>query len=171
MRHEKLSKTIAYIDGIIERILEIIGEAGMSPYTEVVVVSDHGMTTTSPDRTYYLDDIIDLTKVHVPEVGPFVHVWPLDDRDIPEIKRNLSGRPDLYRVYDKTSMPARFMYTNSSRIPPIVVISANGVSLTSKEIGLMPVGMHGWSVLRYLRNFRQLFEILTLTIFLNCAQG
>lgn len=40
-----------------------IDRLGLTNFTDVVVLADHGMTTIEADRTIYLDDYIDLSTV------------------------------------------------------------------------------------------------------------
>ena len=44
--------------------------------TNLVVVSDHGMTATSSERIVWLDKWIDVNQVNFIDVSPVAAIWP-----------------------------------------------------------------------------------------------
>ena len=49
--------------------------------TNVVIVSDHGMTPTNQrERVVYLDNYINLTMVDIVEYSPVAAIWPKPGR-------------------------------------------------------------------------------------------
>lgn len=54
-----IRSTIADVDGMVGSLLRGLEERNLSDVVNVVVVSDHGMATTSEDRIIQLEDLVD----------------------------------------------------------------------------------------------------------------
>lgn len=122
-------------DRLVARLLDGIAARGLAATTNVVVVSDHGMAETSPDRVVVLDDYLDLSTVDVIETGPSVRLQPTRSlAGTPAARaawtrRTLAALRDRHprlQVYRGDRMPARFHYAGSPRIPPIIGLADDG---------------------------------------------
>lgn len=90
----------------------------------VIVVSDHGMLLSNASRVIRLDTIIDLKSVIVLGSSPVLHIWPQDDASLNAAMLSLSSSSVTgYSMYNRSTMPSRFHYTNSDRIAPIVLVA------------------------------------------------
>lgn len=58
-----IRNTIARVDRMVGSLLRGIEERNLSDVVNIVVVSDHGMATTSHDRLIQLEDLIDTTLI------------------------------------------------------------------------------------------------------------
>ena len=56
---------IAQADSLVGRLLDGLKARGLERKVDLIVVSDHGMTSTSPTRVIYLDDFVDQRAVEV----------------------------------------------------------------------------------------------------------
>ncbi len=53
-----VNDSIAVLDGVVALLLTGLDSVGLRQSTNVILVSDHGMTTLSSDRVIYVDDLI-----------------------------------------------------------------------------------------------------------------
>lgn len=132
----------AAADRLVARLLAGVAARGFTASTNVVVVSDHGMAETSPDRVVVLDDYLDLSAVDVIETGPSVRLQPKRVPALSPAGREawarrtfaaLDGRHPRLRVYRGNRLPARFRYTGSVRIPPIIGLADDGWLVQTRE--------------------------------------
>ena len=126
----EVAQAIARVDAALGRLVEGLRQRGRLEATDLVVVSDHGMTAVSPDRVVLIDDAVDL-EVDDVDWGEVPGVWPGPGRDHGEIVRRLSALPHL-TAYRKQDLPARLHYSDNPRIPPIVVLADEGWMASSQ---------------------------------------
>lgn len=80
--HEKgvhspeLDAVLRLVDSALERLVDGLESRSILGKVNLVIVSDHGMSDTSPSHVIYLDDYIDLTKVKIVENGPLLMLYP-----------------------------------------------------------------------------------------------
>ena len=127
----QVAQAIAEVDAALARLVSGLHQRGRLATTDLVVVSDHGMTARSPDRVVVIDDAVDL-EVDDVDWGEVPGVWPGPGRDPDEIVRRLSALPYL-TAYRKEDLPARLHYADNPRIPPIVVLADEGWTASSRD--------------------------------------
>jgi predicted AlkP superfamily pyrophosphatase or phosphodiesterase len=151
--------TIADVDGMLTLLTEGLFVRNLTEIVNMVVVSDHGMATTSTSRLIQLDDIIDLSLVD------HIDGWPLrglrlknPEKDLPTMYEQLlseSKKSDGFDVYTLETMPDRYHFTNNDRIAPLWIVPKTGwgvVERTDFDIAeaqtvgkaFHPMGMHGY---------------------------
>ena len=135
---------IARVDTIIGALVSGIAAAGLSERVNVVVVADHGMTATSPERDIFLYDYIDSSQVIVVDWSPVAAITPRDGQEEAVYARLKGAHPQL-AVYRKGDIPARFHYQAHPRITPIVAVAADGWHIARRSRPLRgPGGDHGY---------------------------
>jgi predicted AlkP superfamily pyrophosphatase or phosphodiesterase len=119
---------IAEADRLIGRVmagLERIGRGDVN----VLVVSDHGMAATSPERVIWLDDYVAEDAMEVDEMNTLLTAWPapgLED----SVHRALERAPHL-TVYRRGEAPDRFRM-QGPRIAPILALADEGWTITRR---------------------------------------
>ncbi len=144
-------------DALVGRLLGGLAARGLDgSRLNVVVVSDHGMIETHPDRTIVLDQLVDLDAVDVIETGPMLRLAPRGGpaggaAALAALLARLRTAPSQLTVYRGEAMPERFHATGSPRNPPIVGLADDGwLVLTRAERdrwlaeGGGPHGDHGF---------------------------
>jgi predicted AlkP superfamily pyrophosphatase or phosphodiesterase len=125
----------AAADRLIARLLD--GLARLDQEANLVVVSDHGMSETSPDRVVVLDDHIDLGRVTVVDSGPFLGLRPNGpDGPSPDALVAALRSAGHLQAWRREDVPARYRYVDAARIPPVVGVADDGwlvLSRTSRE--------------------------------------
>ena len=129
--------TISEVDVMLHTLFRGLNERNLTDIVNVVVVSDHGMATTSTDRCIQLDDIIDLNLIEHIDGWPLYGLRPknpidlrgLYDRLLVESQSN--GNFDVY-LRDE-NMPAKYHFSKSDRIAPLWVVPKVGYAIVHKE--------------------------------------
>ncbi|KAJ9612803.1 uncharacterized protein PV06_08436 [Exophiala oligosperma] len=155
----EIRATIADVDSMFVSLVEGLYARNLSEIVNLVVVSDHGMATTSNDRLVQLDDLIDMSLVD------HIDGWPLrgmrlkdPDRDVPILYEQLSkeaAKAGSFEVYTLETMPERYHFSNNDRIAPLWVVPKTGWAIVEKsdfdvaealETGqeYEPKGLHGY---------------------------
>lgn len=134
---------IAQADSVIGRLLDGLKARGLDRKVDLIVVSDHGMTSTSPSRVIYLDDFVDRRTVEVDALSPVLMLRPregLEDSVYDRLKR----APHL-TTYRRAELPERFHLRDSPRVPALVAVAEEGWVMRwrtgSPSVGL---GDHGY---------------------------
>jgi predicted AlkP superfamily pyrophosphatase or phosphodiesterase len=143
----RTDSAIARVDSAVGAIVDGIERLGRTGEVDVVVVSDHGMAPSGPDRVIALDDFVSLDSVEVIDWNPVAMIRPRAGKMEYAYRRLRGAHPNL-QVYRKAEVPARFRFSNSSRITPIVAIADEGWTITSRrQLAADPkvsLGTHGY---------------------------
>ncbi|MEN5146661.1 ectonucleotide pyrophosphatase/phosphodiesterase [Brevundimonas diminuta] len=132
------------VDASIGRLIDGLKARGVYDNTILVVVSDHGMAATSPDRVTVLDDIIDPAAVQIIYGGPVTFLNPVAGREAEVEQALLGSRPHL-DCWRKSEIPARLVLGSNPRVSAIVCASEPGWLLSTRDrIPTKPGGAHGY---------------------------
>lgn len=155
----EIRATISDVDSMLTILMDGLYERNLTEIVNVVVVSDHGMATTSNARLVQLDDLIDLSLVD------HIDGWPLrglrlknPSQDVPILYEQLlkeSEQSQGFEVYTLDTMPERYHFTNNKRIAPLWVIPKTGWAVVERQnfdvelaqaAGTIyhPMGIHGY---------------------------
>src|SRR6185503_7747024 len=66
----QIDSAIARVDSAVGALVRGFAARGLDTLVNLIVVADHGMTATSPDRQIFLDDYIDTTDVTIVDWSP-----------------------------------------------------------------------------------------------------
>jgi predicted AlkP superfamily pyrophosphatase or phosphodiesterase len=138
-------------DDAMARLLAGLTARGLREQTNLVVVSDHGMSEQSLDRVVFLEDLLDLSQVQVESTGPNGGVRPKPGT-VTAAALAASMRlkvPPQVQVYLREEVPARYHYRANPRIPPVVFIADDHWVVESKAMvrkfaDSFDRGNHGW---------------------------
>ncbi|KIW93507.1 uncharacterized protein Z519_06112 [Cladophialophora bantiana CBS 173.52] len=155
----EIRATIADVDSMLTLLIEGLLARNLTEIVNLVIVSDHGMATTSTNRLIQLDDLMDMSLVD------HIDGWPLRGlrlknpaRDLPILYEQLSkeaAKAGSFEVYTLETMPERYHFTQNARIAPLWIIPKTGWAVveksdfdvaealsTGKEYA--PKGLHGY---------------------------
>lgn len=107
--------------------------------TTVVVVSDHGMASLSPQRIIWLEDYIDVDTVTVTEWEGLLELSPRDNA--PDVLRRLQAalqRAPHLRVFERDSLPDHLRHGTNPRTPAIIGLPDLGWVVTTRQRRLGP---------------------------------
>lgn len=120
---------IADIDEALGTLFDGLKVREIFDKVNIMVVSDHGMSGVSSQRSVNLDDMIDLKGLRVIDYGAVVLLWPPAEK-VETIYEKLRNFNTHISVYKKSEIPARFHYRNHRRIAPLVLITDDGWTIT-----------------------------------------
>ncbi|XP_068999868.1 ectonucleotide pyrophosphatase/phosphodiesterase family member 7 [Embiotoca jacksoni] len=146
--HPRRKEIIRQIDRTVGYLREAIHRRGLNDILNVILTSDHGMTTVK--KRPLVDEIvlnkylnlIKLASFEILDYGGFGILTPRPGKQ-QEVFDALSKAPNL-TVYKKHEMPASFHLANSERLPPIVIVADLGFNLNSRFIVYVNKGDHGF---------------------------
>lgn len=144
---DELNAELRVVDATIRRLLDGLIERKLDQGLNLVIVSDHGMSTTSPDRVIFLDDLLPAAYAHVVSYGVLTGIKPMrgHGRDTEAI---LLAQHEHMRCWRKSQIPARFHYGKNNRVPPLVCLADPGWVIFNHESfaakGHFSYGEHGY---------------------------
>jgi predicted AlkP superfamily pyrophosphatase or phosphodiesterase len=145
----RTDSAIARVDSAIGAILDGTERLGRMGEVDFVVVSDHGIAQTSPDRLVYLDDYVSMDSIQVIDWTPVAMIQPRAGKLAYALRRLRGAHPSL-KVYAKADVPAR-LHFSSGRVTPIVAIADEGWTITTRRRasddaakGVFSYGAHGY---------------------------
>ncbi|XP_064178811.1 ectonucleotide pyrophosphatase/phosphodiesterase family member 7 [Anguilla rostrata] len=148
--HPDRKEIVKQIDRTIGYLLEAIDRYGLTQRLNVIITSDHGMTTVKKKPEV---DEIRLSKFLKPYNG-FVYFDLLDYGGFGMIKPKVGKEQQVYdllvnahpnlTVYKKEEIPESFHIAKNSRIQPIVLVGDLGFNLNSQLIFYVNKGDHGF---------------------------
>ncbi|MFY9573742.1 MAG: nucleotide pyrophosphatase/phosphodiesterase family protein, partial [Blastocatellia bacterium] len=127
--HDAVLKVDKDLSGLID------GLKARSIFEQVnlVIVSDHGMATQDPNNVVILDELFDTGLAEkVIWTSEIVSIFPGAGNEDAIYKRLKANLPPRVKVYRKAEMPARFHYSSSPRIAPLLVLPDEGWRLTTR---------------------------------------
>jgi predicted AlkP superfamily pyrophosphatase or phosphodiesterase len=150
----QLNTALADIDRALGILVAELAARGQP--ANIVVVSDHGMAPTAPERTIPLDAFIADTDARALEVGPVVSLFPRPGREAATAAA-IRRTPLHLRCWAKHAIPARLRYGRHPRVAPFVCVADDGwtVVRTAAAAAMVNKGEHGYD--NQLPSMRALF--------------
>jgi predicted AlkP superfamily pyrophosphatase or phosphodiesterase len=137
-------EAVAQVDASIGRLIDGLRARRLFEQTVLVIVSDHGMAATSPDRVIVLDDLVDPTAINVIYSGAAVFLNPSAGRQ-DEVQAALVRRHANGECWDRASIPARLNLGSNPRVAEIVCAADVGwLFATKARPVLREGGAHGY---------------------------
>ena len=134
----------ASVDASIGRLIAGLKARGLYDRTLLVVVSDHGMAATSPDRVVWIDDIIDPAALKIGYGGAVLTADPAPGREA-EVQQKLVGRHPHMECWNKADVPARLVYGSNPRVAQIVCLVETGWLTATRDRPVTRAGgAHGY---------------------------
>jgi predicted AlkP superfamily pyrophosphatase or phosphodiesterase len=118
----QLIAAVKLVDQRVATMLARLRAEGVDP--NLVIVSDHGMTETSADRTVLIEDFVDLASVQIDAQGSAMALRP-NEGDVASLLRALEKIPHA-RVFRAEDLPAHFKITPGPRVAPVWIVAEEG---------------------------------------------
>ncbi|KAI6796173.1 Phosphodiest-domain-containing protein [Hortaea werneckii] len=159
-----IRSTIREADSMLGMLFDGLEERNLTDVVNVVIVSDHGMATTSTKRLIQLEDLIDTSLIEHTDGWPLYGLRPYDNSqsNVKSLYKNLrkaaktSKYKGAFEVYLRDDdMPERYHFSDNHRIAPLWIVPKAGWAIVTKdefnvETGLdqqmtySPMGLHGY---------------------------
>ena len=137
-------ETNAAIAEVDARIGDLVaGLAALGQPADIVIVADHGMAATSPDRIVPIASLVDPAKVRIITDGPYSGLEPLPNQEA-SVAASLLRPRDHVLCWRRGEMPARFHYGANPRTPAFFCLAETGWLLTRPDREAHFGGAHGY---------------------------
>jgi predicted AlkP superfamily pyrophosphatase or phosphodiesterase len=127
----EVADAVAHVDSLIGRLLDGLAAQGIEDDVNLMIVSDHGMASTSRDRVVILDDFLDPEDLRIIDLSPVLMAEPVGV-SIAEAIDALRRSPHL-DVYHRDSVPPQWHFAGNHRIPSLIAVAEEGRSIASRR--------------------------------------
>ncbi len=136
------------LDETLASLLDSLERHHLSEKTNIIVVSDHGMTKINSRDVIKVDEILSDIPFHFEASGPMMMIEPAEDR-LQEAFRRLSQNANHFRVYFRETIPEYYHFSENPFIYSLVLIADPGWTLTDTKGAAdikqsKPGGNHGY---------------------------
>jgi predicted AlkP superfamily pyrophosphatase or phosphodiesterase len=146
---------IKAVDSMLHDLFLGLESRNLTEIVNLVIVSDHGMATTSKDKLVYLEDIVDTKLIEHIDGLPLYGLRPYDDQNLTAIYNSIKEKEPgdgSWKVYLRdVDMPKRWHFSNNPRIAPLWLVPETGWTIITKEDRspdskdeYSPRGLHGF---------------------------
>jgi predicted AlkP superfamily pyrophosphatase or phosphodiesterase len=129
-----VDEAMVTVDAALGRLVAGLRQRNVFDTTNLIVVSDHGMSATSPDRMVFLDQFVNVDHI---ELSSSIVNAGIDPKPgyAAEVERALLAPHPHLQCWKKETLPKRFHYGQNKRIPAIQCVADDGwmVSTTATE--------------------------------------
>jgi predicted AlkP superfamily pyrophosphatase or phosphodiesterase len=144
----EVNLAIAQLDSLLGYLFQKLTEINMYDSTNIIVVSDHGMTEVSTERVVNIEQILEEMNYQYGDNGPFMLNEPAEG-ELENIYNRLKENENHYKVYRREEVPEHFHYSDNPLISKLVIMAENGWSVeTNKSLEKMKEygtkGNHGY---------------------------
>lgn len=137
------NRAIARLDSMLARLIEGLRAVKQLAKTNIIVVSDHGMTNLAEDRIVRLDQIVGEDSLEYMGFGPMVGIRSTRDKEAIIFKK-LKANEHHFKTYRRADVPDWFHYSHHPFIPPIITIAEIGWTLATHAVSDLSKGNHGY---------------------------
>lgn len=151
------ASAVRQVDALVGELVAGLEERGLLERTNILIVSDHGMSNVSMDRLIFLDDYATLDGVFIAEhagrfgagLEPYLYGFG-EPEDIDRAFLALTNAHPHLSVYRRGEMPDHFHINHSSRGPDLLIAADTGWLLTLRSTDLTNPyylslqATHGW---------------------------
>jgi predicted AlkP superfamily pyrophosphatase or phosphodiesterase len=125
-------EAIKRADDLIGYLIRKMEQAGIRQNTNLMIISDHGMTEVSRERIVVLDDMIDPDDLELVEYSPSL-MANVKDGKLDEVYAALKANEENFKVYKKEDIPERYHLKNHPRVPDLLMVADLGYTINSRE--------------------------------------
>ncbi|KAF3935877.1 hypothetical protein ABW20_dc0100803 [Dactylellina cionopaga] len=152
----EVNNTIALVDGMLAHLFADIEARNLTKVVNVVVVSDHGMATTSNDRLIFVDEIIDMKQIEYSDGWPLYGLRPKEGVNLTELHQTLTteaaNNPNWDVYLKDVDMPEKWHFSKNPRIAPLWLVPKTGWAIVTRaehdpsktHKPYSPRGLHGY---------------------------
>ncbi|MDB5394539.1 MAG: phosphodiesterase [Rhodospirillales bacterium] len=145
---EEVNQALRLVDAAIGRLVAGLRQRGLFDRTNLVILADHGMDSTSLERTIYLDDFVPTKDVHVEAIGSMTGLRAEPGHEA-AVEQALLGQHAHMQCWRKAELPPRFHYGANPRVPALLCLAEPGWSIWTHAFvaslkGGFVMGMHGY---------------------------
>lgn len=134
---------VARVDSMLGLLMQGLARLGLRDKTNLIVVSDHGMTEISPKRSIDVDTLLGDFACEIEGWGPLMMMTPRN-ASIEEVYARLHKNARHFHVYTRENRPANYHFSKHPFIPPLLLVADVGWMLVRKGKSFHLKGQHGY---------------------------
>jgi predicted AlkP superfamily pyrophosphatase or phosphodiesterase len=138
-------RSVEEADALIGRLLDGLSDRGLSQEVNLMIVADHGMAATDPEKVVLLDEYLDPGDGLVVDYSPVLAIRPNPGRD-QKVREAIRAMPGVRLLSEEVLEDYR--YVGHYRIPGVVAIAETGWTIFSSreswERSNTGLGNHGY---------------------------
>jgi predicted AlkP superfamily pyrophosphatase or phosphodiesterase len=135
------------VDAALARLVDGLKAHRLFDRTNLVIVSDHGMTSTAPERQIFLDDLVDPDDAGLVTSGILAGMNP-KPAAAAAIDRAILAPHEHMRCWRKSDVPPRLHYGTHPRVPALLCLADDGWIVTTHDDAAkrkhFSLGEHGY---------------------------
>ena len=151
-----MNAALSAMDHTVGLVVIGLTQRGLWNSSNLLVVSDHGMTSVntsrapSNDRLVLIDHYTNVTDYLLVYDGPLAHILPTNNATVQRLWEDLQRLPHCAPYWSaNNTMPAQLHYAfaDSERIPPIVLVCELGIQVMNSTVWESDTlhGAHGYA--------------------------
>ncbi|MCA1622326.1 MAG: ectonucleotide pyrophosphatase/phosphodiesterase [Acidobacteria bacterium] len=130
---KEVAEAVQKVDGELGGLVEGLKKRKVYKKVNLIIVSDHGMTTVNQQNAVLLDNYFNFEDTErILWTGEIVQIFPKAGKEAPIIE-SLQNKINHAKCWRKSEIPERLHYNDSPRIAPIVCSADEGWILTSRD--------------------------------------
>jgi predicted AlkP superfamily pyrophosphatase or phosphodiesterase len=145
----QVDEALVTVDAALERLVAGLRQRNVFDTTNLILLSDHGMSASSPDRMVLLDSIVDVQHIELTSSIVNVGIDP-KPQYAAEVERALLAPHPHLRCWKKANLPGNFRYGHNGRIAAIVCVTEDGwmvsTAATESKRTRPLLGEHGYDI-------------------------
>ncbi len=155
----EVNAAIVAVDTALQHLVQGLKQRGLDQRANLVIVSDHGMTSAGRDRVVVLNDLVNVDDIRLDNTGILAGLAPKPGHE--KNVENAVLKPQAHmQCWKKTDVPKRLHYGTNARIPAILCLADEGWLIGTRDVIDDPkhhfsLGEHGYD--NDLPNMRALF--------------
>ncbi len=137
---------VSELDNVLGKLMTGLEQLDIYNQMNLIVLSDHGMTEISPERTIDLNEYANLKGIAQEGTGTFSFLYDGPKWRRQQAYKKLKKAPHL-QVYWKNEIPERWHYRDNYRIKDMLLVAEEGWSILNKdkpEAGHYSGATHGY---------------------------
>ncbi len=141
-------------DEALARLVRGLRQRGLFDRINLIVLADHGMASVPKKNSVVIDELIPLNRIQVVTKGILAGFNPrsnsaMDLAAFANIEHKLEQPQDHMRCWDKTRVPARFVYGKNPRVPQLLCLANIHWRIVTRayaktHVGHLSLGDHGF---------------------------
>lgn len=143
----KTKHKVIEMDAVLDHLMRKMKQLPVYNTLNIIIVSDHGMTSVTTRKIIPLQKYVNLEKVNVEGDGSLSMLYGEDQHALEEAYMRLQKAKHI-TVYRKNDIPERLHYKNHYRIKDVLIIADDGWTIQKKKQGLLQgfftTGEHGY---------------------------
>ncbi|HGY57431.1 MAG TPA: alkaline phosphatase family protein [Caldithrix abyssi] len=146
----ELNRAVAKVDSAIGYLRSRLAQIGKTDSVNIIVVSDHGMTSTRGKKMIALEELFDIDRYPADGHDAVAHIYTQNARETRNLYKQIKKKEDGFRVYMREEMPPYWHFSKHPYIGNLVLVADLGNIIVKtldqkrKRESRKPLGMHGY---------------------------